>query len=444
MAIIGRDTFYRGPVASGSWGTAIDGQVWSQQRGTQTLDVTGNKGRMTFVSVTTGVMVLGTNVSVDAEGLVRFNVSTATDLAGISLRFQDSNNFYSCIVGNTANTITFRKDVAGTFSTVGTAVTFTYSIVPFYWMRFRLQGTNLYAKAWADGTAEPQNWMMAATDASLTTPGRFGIVGTPAASTNVTQYDSFSVDDTLPPGPLTQPRWTPRALSALLFKPAPSVPLPAWVERAIQATFVRPTQPTNIPRYVPRGLMSTLANYALNITTRFRLMSANVLKDISTRFILVGGTQSIRDIATRFRLMQQSVRDIATRFRLASLRDIATRFRLGILKDVATRFRLKSADQLKDIASRFRLASVRDVATRFRLARLRDIATRFRLMSANQLKDVAARFRLMQQSVRDIASRFRLAKLNDVATRFRLARLRDISTRFILASASQRIKDVAT
>src|SRR6266571_5874737 len=149
--IIGQDTFQRINVPTGSWGTATDQQVYAQMRGTQTLDVTANVARMTFSTTTTGIMALGTNRVVDAEGLLRFQVSTATDLAGISLRFQDSNNFYSCVVGNTANTITFRKDVAGTFSTVGTAVTFTYSIGPFYWMRFRLQGTNLYAKAWADG-----------------------------------------------------------------------------------------------------------------------------------------------------------------------------------------------------------------------------------------------------------------------------------------------------
>jgi hypothetical protein len=127
MAIIGRDTFARQNVASGSWGTATDGQVWSQVRGIQTLDVTGNAGRMTWnTNATTGIMALGTNVAVDAEGLVRFNVSTATDLAGISLRFIDSNNFYSCVVGNTTKTNTFSKDVASAFSTVGTAVTFTY------------------------------------------------------------------------------------------------------------------------------------------------------------------------------------------------------------------------------------------------------------------------------------------------------------------------------
>src|SRR6266568_3190460 len=149
-----------------------------------------------------------------------------------------------------------------------------------------------------------------------------------------------------------RPRYIMRGVVGSIFTPFQAIP--AWVDRALGANFVRQTSPTNIPRYVIRAFGSTLINYGLNITTRFRL---GLLNDIATRFVLgTSGTQSIRDIASRFRLMQQSVRD------------------------VATRFRLKSADQFKDVATRFRLAQqrVKDVATRFRLAKLNDIASRFR------------------------------------------------------------------
>jgi uncharacterized phage-associated protein len=255
---------------------------------------------MTFVDATVGVMCLGNRVAVDAEGLVRFNVATLTDLAGISLRFLDSNNFYSCIVGNTSQTITFRRNLASSFTTIGTPVNFSYSAGPFYWMRFRAQGTNLYAKAWADGTVEPANWMMAATDSGgITTPGFFGIVGGPTGAGNIVQFDSFSVDDTLPPGPLSQPRWTLRGITGKIFEAAPSVPLPAWVDRAITGRIVRAVSPTNIPHYVRRGMSSLLSNYALNISTRFRLRSqysATILAESPLRYYRLGelaGTNAV-------------------------------------------------------------------------------------------------------------------------------------------------------
>lgn len=249
------------------------------------------------------------------------------------------------------------------------------------------------------------------------------------------------------PGPAWhRPRWTNRTFGRLF---TPFQAIPAWVDRNLSSDFIRATSPVNIPRYVRRGLTNLLLNYSLNISTRFRLMSANVLKDISTRFILIstGGT---------------NLKDIATRLRLGLLKDIQTRLRLGLVRDITTRLRLRSADQLKDVVTRFRLRSanqLKDVATRFRLAQqsVRDVTTRFRLKSADQLKDIATRFRLMQLSVRDIQTRFRLRSANqlkdiatrlrlgsvrDVATRFRLGSLRDIATRFRLMSASQ-LRDIA-
>ncbi len=445
MAIIGQDTFARADQSG--WGSASDGQTWSQHQGTMTLAVASNEGTATGQTATDNVLLLGNKLQYETNVLVRFKVSAA-DVPGVVLRSDAAGGTYYRIRNN-AGTLGIRRITAGASTAIGTDAGATMTAGTFYWMRGVATGNTITATMWADGTPEPPPQITAIDNLLALPAGQFGIYADiPTTSTDVLSFDSFTATDVpLPMEPLTQPRWTLRALSALLFKAAPSVPLPAWVDRAITATFVRPTSPTNIPRYVRRSLTSLLSNYALNISTRFRLA---LLKDISTRFVLSGGTQSIRDIATRFRLMQQSVRDIATRFRLKSadqLKDVATRFRLmsaSQLKDIATRFRLKSADQLKDIATRFRLAKLNDVATRFRLGVLKDVSTRFRLKSADQLRDIATRFRL--GSVRDVATRFRLAKLNDIATRFWLAlsnqSIRDIAARFRLMSANQ-LKDVA-
>jgi hypothetical protein len=255
MTLLAQDTFIRPNQPSGNvWGVSSDGKSWSQVRGTQALTLTSNEGVMTFSTTTTGIMALGTGTSASVEGLVRFSVSTLTDLAGISLRFQDSNNFYSCVVGNTSQTLTFRKDVASTFSTVGTAVAFTYSITTFYWMRFRIDGNILRASAWLDGTTEPF-WMMTAIDTSISAAGRYGVVGTPTTTGNTTQYDHVSFDNLLPPTPIvlaavTQPLpYIDRGmLSTVVYENRTFIP------RALGGVYI-PDDPTLL--WVPRGIGST-------------------------------------------------------------------------------------------------------------------------------------------------------------------------------------------
>lgn len=39
------------------------------------------------------------------------------------------------------------------------------------WIRFRVQGSSLSAKVWTDGTTEPSNWELTATDSSITATG---------------------------------------------------------------------------------------------------------------------------------------------------------------------------------------------------------------------------------------------------------------------------------
>lgn len=260
---------------------------------------------------------------------------------------------------------------------------FTWSTGTTYTVRFRVVGTNLQLKAWVQGSSEPANWTVTGTDSSLSSAGNFGLGYDPAGATAL-KFDTFTVDDTL------------------------------------------------LPK---------------DITTRFRLMSANQLKDITTRFLLRSADQ-LKDISTRFRLRSaDQLKDVSTRFRLRSpdqLKDIATRLRLiaSQPKDIATRFRLMSASQLKDIATRFRLRSPdqpKDIASRLRLRsadQLKDISSRFRLRSPDQLRDIVSRFRLMSANqLKDISTRFRLMSANS---------LKDISTRFILGVGSTRSKDIST
>jgi hypothetical protein len=252
-----------------------------------------------------------------------------------------------------------------------------------------------------------------------------------------------------PPGWVMRPRYVMRALTGSIFTPFQAIP--AWVDRALGSNFVRQTQPVNIPRYVRRGLSSLLLNYALNISTRFRLRSADQFKDVSARLRLMSANQ-LRDIAVRLRLRSaDQQKDVSSRFKLSLFKDIVVRLRLmsaSQLKDIASRLRLMSAAQLRDIATRFRLRSAnqnKDIATRFQLALFKNIAVRFRLMSASQFKDITTRFILVLagQQIKDITARFRLqsaSRLKDVVSRFRLksaSQLKDMNSRVRLMSANQ-------
>lgn len=230
---------------------------------------------------------------------------------------------------------------------------------------------------------------------------------------------------------------------------------PRYIPRAALSPVHQPLVPVNVPRYVLRGPLATIATYTLNLVTRFNLA---ILQDLPTRFILAGtGTQVLKDLAARFRILQNSAKDFATRFRLRSadqIKDVTARVRLRSadqLRDIVTRFRQRSADVLKDFSTRARLRSLdqlRDVAARLRLRsadQLRDLITRVRLRSADRVKDLVTRVRLRSSDqLRDVVSRFRLAKFVDLVTRLRLAKTRDVTTRFILALSNQGIKDLTT
>lgn len=61
-----------------------------------------------------------------------------------------------------------------------------------YWTRFRINGTTLQEKFWRDGTEEPTEWELSATDSSITDPGWVGLfVFTGVADGQI--VDSFGV-----------------------------------------------------------------------------------------------------------------------------------------------------------------------------------------------------------------------------------------------------------
>jgi hypothetical protein len=148
---LGNDMSITRTVASG-FGTAFDGQTWSQT-GTGTTAVAS--GEETITNTTGDVhMHLGTRTWTDEDGTVRFQLSASTISAGIELRYTDANNFYRLQVSTT--TVSIIKVQSGV-SVMLQSVSMTVSTGVWYRARFRVTGAIqplLQGNVWLDGQLE--------------------------------------------------------------------------------------------------------------------------------------------------------------------------------------------------------------------------------------------------------------------------------------------------
>lgn len=139
-------------------------------------------------------MQLGSTTSATAEVLVRCQTSAATSTRmGPALRIS-TNNGYIGRLSAAANNLVIGKIVSGTETDLFTT-TFTVSTATFYWIRFRAVGSNLYAKAWADGSSEPSSWTLTGTDSSITSAGGYGLTINASSTATTWDFDSFTATD---------------------------------------------------------------------------------------------------------------------------------------------------------------------------------------------------------------------------------------------------------
>lgn len=159
---LAQDTFLR--VNQTSWGIASDGQLWqADAKSSSSFAIVNHVGQ---VSKADGIYdaILGptiTNAEVVFSGsLSRFGSSTL----GAVLRWKDVNNLYKVYLDGSH--LILLKDVAG-IVTVLKSVLFAAQGGKLYTFHFRAQGSFLSANVWPTNSPEPANWMVATTDASL-------------------------------------------------------------------------------------------------------------------------------------------------------------------------------------------------------------------------------------------------------------------------------------
>lgn len=71
--------------------------------------------------------------------------------------------------------IRLQKLVNGTITDLAQVNDLPYEANKWYWLRFRVNGTNLQARFWAEGETEPAGWTVTATDGDITAAGWAGV-----------------------------------------------------------------------------------------------------------------------------------------------------------------------------------------------------------------------------------------------------------------------------
>ena len=186
-----QDTFVRTPV-TGSWGTATDGNLWTKQTGTATYSTTGTQGKIVSSSADTFESLGAALPDSGGEILVRWQVSNTKDTAGAVLRMAPAAASYYMVRFDGSGHVELYGRWGGTnhANIGGVRVSYTPGTAK-QWFRFRVQGSTLYFKVWADGTTEPVNWTGQTTDTNVTSPGLVGLYGYAKTSTGIL-FDQFS------------------------------------------------------------------------------------------------------------------------------------------------------------------------------------------------------------------------------------------------------------
>lgn len=196
------DNFNR--VSASNWGVMSSGQTWTNQGGAVTdhivtngfgqhvIPSTGNPRRDvvgsftdTEVQVTSSSPVLSTGVAVQT---------------GILLRNQDSSNHYEAdLIWNTNNTVAVRlvSRIAGTATTLAETTIGWYTAGDSFTIKARIDGSNLYVKAWKYDGEEPTFWQANAVSTTITAAGGVGLRSeAPAGNTNTlpftVSYEEFT------------------------------------------------------------------------------------------------------------------------------------------------------------------------------------------------------------------------------------------------------------
>lgn len=163
--VVAQDTFQRPNQTL--WGTASDGHVWGADANKQSgFSIMNNVGQIAETTNTSMNAILGPSVA-NEEVLMSGSMTAlgSTNSIGAAVRWNSAGNFYKALINGTK--LILQKNISGAVTQLGSS-SFTAAANTFYAIRFNVTGTTLSAKAWNVSASEPSNWMVTATDSSIT------------------------------------------------------------------------------------------------------------------------------------------------------------------------------------------------------------------------------------------------------------------------------------
>jgi len=172
------------------WGTASNGMTWSGT-GSGSLSISGHEGLVSNSTSTSTFESLGSATAADVNGIVRFASTNGSEMAGMILRGQPNGNM-DLVRYNGSGQLAFMVKSGGSWIVNQSIAAFTASAGTFYWLRFEVQGSNVYVKVWPSGATEPSAWSWSGTSSTITSAGSMGLYAYASTGTSV-EFDSFSV-----------------------------------------------------------------------------------------------------------------------------------------------------------------------------------------------------------------------------------------------------------
>jgi hypothetical protein len=204
------DSFTRTRALGDGWGATTSGHVWTHHSNLSIPDsskfgVNGSAGYMQLSAANTSVHAnLRENDATltDVDVLIKGKLGTTPTGTRVEhyviARMKDDDEYYALrLYHNVGDTSTLRLTKRNVTTTdFGSSVSIG-TLVPeaWYWFRFRVVGTTLEGKVWADGSGEPSSWQVTATDSDFASGG-VGVRGfAPTGNTNLPtlEWDDLQV-----------------------------------------------------------------------------------------------------------------------------------------------------------------------------------------------------------------------------------------------------------
>jgi hypothetical protein len=143
---------------------------------------------------------------VEVVARVRYTSSAISEVLGLVVRGSGTSpadaNGYGVSVSPSDKKISINKLINGVNYSLGNFSKSVLSTNLWFWIRFRVVGTTIQAKAWRDIDPEPTTWGLTVEDSSIAGPGWVGVV---SSYSNAYKYwDTFGVGLNGDPAP-TEP-----------------------------------------------------------------------------------------------------------------------------------------------------------------------------------------------------------------------------------------------